>query len=92
MCTGTGVGTDQRGNARGAGTNGSCTIGAVEVAVTAPPSFNPNGYRMVAGDGGVFDFGLNFNSSLANNHLNVFHRLRHRQPRRGPNGYLMVEF
>ena len=30
-CSGTGVSTDQRGDARGAGTNGSCTIGSVEV-------------------------------------------------------------
>ncbi len=30
-CSGTGVSTDQRGDARGAGANGSCTIGSVEV-------------------------------------------------------------
>jgi hypothetical protein len=71
VCTGTGVTTDQRGNARGAGLNGSCTIGAVEVAVAAPPAFNPNGYRLVANEGGIFDFGLNFDGSLANNHLNA---------------------
>ena len=71
MCSGTGVTTDQRGNARGAGLNGSCTIGSVEVSVAAPPAANLNGYRMVANEGGIFDFGLNFHGSLANNHLNA---------------------
>ena len=88
VCSGTGVTTDQRGNARGAGTNGSCTIGAVEVAVATPPSFNPNGYRMVADEGGIFDFGLNFNGSLANNKLNAPIVGIANSP--GPNGYLMV--
>jgi hypothetical protein len=87
VCTGTGVSTDQRGNARGAGTNGSCTIGSVEVAPAAP-SFNPNGYRMVADEGGIFDFGLNFNGSLANNHLNAPIVGLANSP--GPNGYVMV--
>ncbi len=32
VCSGTGVSTDQRGIARGAGVHGSCTIGSVEVA------------------------------------------------------------
>ena len=58
-------------DARGAGSDGSCTIGAVEVAQATPPSYNPNGYRLVADEGGIFDFGLNFNGSLANNHLNA---------------------
>jgi hypothetical protein len=71
VCTATGVTSDQRGNARGAGLNGSCTIGAVEVSVTAPPAVNLNGYRLVANEGGIFDFGLNFHGSLANNHLNA---------------------
>jgi CSLREA domain-containing protein len=65
VCAATGVATDQRGVARGAG-GSNCTIGAVEV-----PSANPNGYRLVANEGGIFDFGLNFNGSLANNHLNA---------------------
>ncbi|HEY1652076.1 MAG TPA: choice-of-anchor Q domain-containing protein, partial [Acidimicrobiales bacterium] len=69
VCSGTGVTTDQRGNARGTGVNGTCTIGSVEVA--GPPAFNPNGYRLVADEGGIFDFGLNFDGSLANNHLNA---------------------
>ena len=86
-CSGTGVSTDQRGNARGAGTNGSCTVGSVEVAI-APPTFNPNGYRMVANEGGIFDFGLNFNGSLANNKLNAPIVGIANSP--GPNGYLMV--
>ncbi|HEY6471251.1 MAG TPA: hypothetical protein VIY26_00070 [Acidimicrobiales bacterium] len=38
--------------------------------VTVGP-FNPNGYRLVANEGGIFDFGLNFHGSLANNHLNA---------------------
>jgi hypothetical protein len=84
VCSGTGVTTDQRGNARGAGTNGSCTIGSVEVA----QAFNPNGYRMVADEGGIFDFGLNFNGSLANNKLNAPIVGIANSP--GPNGYLMV--
>jgi hypothetical protein len=91
VCTGTGVATDQRGNARGAGLGGSCTIGAVEVAVAAPPAppaFNPNGYRLVANEGGIFDFGLNFNGSLANNHLNAPIVGIANSP--GPNGYLMA--
>jgi hypothetical protein len=71
VCTGTGVTTDQRGNARGAGLNGTCTIGSVEVSVAAPPAVNLNGYRLVANEGGIFDFGLNFDGSLANNHLNA---------------------
>ena len=36
VCSATGVSTDQRGDARGAGANGSCTIGAVEVAQGTP--------------------------------------------------------
>ena len=88
VCTGTGVSTDQRGDARGAGNNGSCTIGSVEVAPAAPPSYNPNGYRMVADEGGIFDFGLNFNGSLANNHLNAPIVGLANSP--GPNGYVMV--
>jgi hypothetical protein len=61
VCSATGVATDQRGVTRG--TSGSCTIGAVEVGTAN------NGYRMAGGDGGVFDFNLNFNGSLANVHL-----------------------
>ncbi len=55
--------------------------------VTVGP-FNPNGYRMVADEGGIFDFGLNFNGSLANNHLNAPIVGIANAP--GPNGYLMV--
>jgi hypothetical protein len=61
-----GVGTDERGINRPQGSG--CDIGAVEVAVNGP---NPNGYRLVADEGGIFDFGLNFDGSLANNHLNA---------------------
>ena len=67
-CVSTGVGLDQRGLARGAGANSSCTIGSVEVGQ------NFNGYRLVANEGGIFDFGLLFSGSLANNHLNAAHR------------------
>jgi hypothetical protein len=43
VCSGTGVSTDQRGDARGAGTNGSCTIGSVEVAsVPTVSAVSPN--------------------------------------------------
>ena len=87
VCSSSGVGTDQRGDARGAGNDGSCTIGAVEVT-QAPPAYNPNGYRLVADEGGIFDFGLNFNGSLANNHLNAPIVDIANAP--GPNGYLMV--
>ena len=54
-----------RGVAHGAGANSTATIGAVEVGQ------NFNGYRLVANEGGIFDFGLNYNGSLANNHLNA---------------------
>ncbi len=81
-CTATGVNEDQRGIARGAGPNDSCTIGSVEVGV------NFNGYRLVANEGGIFDFGLNFNGSLANNHLNAPIVGLANSP--GPNGYVMV--
>jgi CSLREA domain-containing protein len=82
VCAATGVATDQRGVARGVG-DSPCTIGSVEVA-----SFNPNGYRLVADEGGIFDFGLNFNGSLANNHLNAPIVGLANSP--GVNGYLMV--
>jgi hypothetical protein len=88
VCTGTEVTTDQRGEARGQGTNGACTAGAVEVPVPAPPAYNPNGYRMVANEGGIFDFGLNFNGSLADNHLNAPIVGLANAP--GVNGYVMV--
>ena len=43
VCSGTGVGTDQRGVARGAGANGSCTIGSVEVtSVPTVSAVSPN--------------------------------------------------
>ena len=88
VCSANGVGADQRGDARGAGTNGSCTIGSVEVAQAAPPAYNPNGYRLAADEGGVFDFGLNFNGSLVANHLNAPIVGIANSP--GPNGYLLV--
>jgi len=78
----TGVGADQRGVARGAGANSSATIGAVEVGQ------NFNGYRMVANEGGIFDFGLLFSGSLANNHLNAPIVGIANSP--GPAGYLMA--
>jgi CSLREA domain-containing protein len=77
--------TDQRGVARPQGTGGTCTIGAVEVV---GQSVNPNGYRMGAIEGGVFDFGINFDGSLANAHLNAPIVGIANQP--GPNGYLLV--
>jgi CSLREA domain-containing protein len=85
-CSASGVGTDQRGVARGAGLNGSCTIGSVEVGQAA--LFNPNGYRLVADEGGIFDFGLNFNGSLANVKLNAPIIGLANSP--GPNGYLLA--
>jgi hypothetical protein len=86
-CSATGVATDQRGEARGGGANGSCTIGAVEVAQESN-GFNPNGYRLVGSDGGIFDFGLLFNGSLANLKLNAPIVGLANSP--GPSGYLMV--
>ncbi len=87
VCTGTGVSTDQRGVTRPSGQNNTCTIGAVEVQYVAP-AYNPNGYRMVANEGGIFDFGLNFNGSLANNHLNAPIVGLANAP--GPDGYVMA--
>ncbi len=43
---------------------------------------------MVADEGGIFDFGLDFNGSLANNHLNAPIVGIANSP--GPNGYLMA--
>ncbi len=77
-----GVAADQRGVARGAGANSSATIGAVEVGQ------NFNGYRMVGNEGGIFDFGLLFSGSLADNHLNAPIVDIANAP--GPAGYLMV--
>ena len=77
-----GVAADQRGVARGAGANSSATIGAVEVGQ------NFNGYRMVGNEGGIFDFGLLFSGSLANNHLNAPIVGIANSP--GPSGYLMA--
>jgi hypothetical protein len=81
-CVATGVGMDQRGLARGAGAASSCTIGSVEIGQ------NFNGYRLVADEGGIFDFGLLFSGSLANNHLNAPIVGLANAP--GPSGYLMV--
>jgi hypothetical protein len=85
-CSATGVATDQRGQPRGTGLNGACTIGAVEVVQASQT--NPNGYRLVANEGGIFDFGLNFNGSLANTKLNAPIVGLANSP--GPNGYLLV--
>ena len=52
------------------------------------PTYNPNGYRLVANEGGIFDFGLNFNGSLANTKLNAPIVGLANSP--GSNGYLMV--
>jgi hypothetical protein len=50
VCSGTGVSTDQRGDARGAGTNGSCTIGSVEVAsVPTVSAVSPNTGKTTGG-------------------------------------------
>ena len=50
--------------------------------------FNPNGYRLVGNEGGVFDFGLNYNGSLATAHLNAPIVGIANAP--GANGYLMA--
>ncbi len=96
VCTAAGVSADQRGLPRpgGAGAPGSCTIGAVEVQVPVtvppppPPPVNFNGYRFAAGDGGVFDFGIQYHGSLANIHLAAPIVGLANNP--GPNGYLLV--
>ncbi len=83
--------TDQRGLPRPGNPIGTCTIGAVEVQVVVPPpppAFNPNGYRMAAYDGGVFDFGIQYHGSLANVHLNAPIIGIANNP--GPDGYLLV--
>jgi hypothetical protein len=92
-CASSGVSSDQRGLPRpgGEGPAGSCTIGAVEpqaAVVPPPPTTNPNGYRMAAIDGGVFDFGIQFHGSLAGLHLNAPIVGIANNP--GPNGYLLV--
>jgi sugar lactone lactonase YvrE len=56
------------GDPNNAAVTTACNDPAETVTVGAS---NPNGYRLVANDGGIFDFGLNFNGSLANNHLNA---------------------
>ena len=56
------------GDSNNAAVTTACGDPAETVTVGA---FNPNGYRLVANEGGIFDFGLNFNGSLANNHLNA---------------------
>jgi hypothetical protein len=54
------------------------------------PSINPgnNGYRLVANEGGIFAYGLNFHGSLANMHLNAPIVGIANSP--GPDGYLMA--
>ena len=54
------------------------------------PSLNPgnNGYRLVANEGGIFAYGLNFHGSLANTHLNAPIVGIANSP--GPDGYLMA--
>jgi hypothetical protein len=56
------------GDTNNAAVTTACGDPAETVTVGA---FNPNGYRLVANEGGIFDFGLNFDGSLANNHLNA---------------------
>ena len=51
-------------------------------------NFNGNGYRLVANEGGIFDYGLHFNGSLANIHLNAPIVGIANSP--GPDGYLMA--
>gem|GEM_PF-1359267 len=53
------------------GAQSSTTSSADQFAYVAPrpPAVNPNGYRMVGMDGGVFDYGVQFGGSLAGKHL-----------------------
>jgi hypothetical protein len=91
VCAGTGINSDERGLTRPGSLDGTCTIGAVEVQIQAPPpppTFNPNGYRMGAVEGGVFDFGIQFHGSLANAHLNAPIVGLANYP--GPDAYLLV--
>ncbi len=73
VTSGTGVNTDQRGEARGQGRHGWSTIGSVEVAQATPPPpttttttttspttsppTSAHGYWLVGSDGGIFSFG-----------------------------------
>jgi hypothetical protein len=78
VTSGTGVSTDQRGDARGQGAYGSSTIGSVEVAqrtpttptpTTTPTTTSPtaHGYWLVGSDGGIFSFGsAQFHGSTGN--------------------------
>ncbi|HEY1826843.1 MAG TPA: hypothetical protein VGF87_02425 [Acidimicrobiales bacterium] len=89
---------DELGNTRPGGSSGTCTIGAVEVPSGSstppppppppPPVFNPNGYRFAAADGGIFDFGINYDGSLADQKLNAPIVGIANSP--GPNGYLLL--
>ncbi len=60
-----GVTADQNDSPRPAGAGGTCTVGSVEVASPAPTTTQTShGYRFVATDGGIFDFGgANFEGS-----------------------------
>jgi sugar lactone lactonase YvrE len=68
--------------------NAAVTTACGDPAETVTVGFNPNGYRMVANEGGIFDFGLNFNGSLANTKLNAPIVGLANSP--GPNGYLLA--
>ena len=73
------------GDSNNAAVTTACMDPAETVTVGA---YNPNGYRLVANEGGIFDFGLNYNGSLANNKLNAPIVGLANSP--GLNGYLMV--
>jgi hypothetical protein len=66
--------------------NAPVTTACGDPAETVEVGFN--GYRLVANEGGIFDFGLNFNGSLANTKLNAPIVGLANSP--GPDGYLLA--
>ena len=59
------------GQRPGHGANGSCTDRGGRGGARRTAGSQPQRLGLVANEGGIFDFGLNFHGSLANNHLNA---------------------
>jgi hypothetical protein len=80
--------TDERGLPRPGTGYAACDAGAFEVQGSVTAAVNPNGYRLAAGDGGVFDYGVQYGGSLAGLHLNA--PIVGLANESGPDGYLLV--